>query len=397
MRIADFSLTAAPTVLTQIVTTEVGDQRRYQVGNVISTINADSLVPLVPATSLTDIVSARAPGVEVIESSGLTGAGASMRIRGQSSLVLQGDPIVIVDGVRQDNTPGGSYVTAGFAGSVPSPSRINDVSVTDIQSIDFLKGPAASTEYGTDAANGVVVITTRRGGAGRAQWRAGTELSTSAIPVAFPTFYRSWGHTTDGSQSPVQCPLVPFASGFGSAAGTCAVDSVTAWDPLNHPAYSIFGSGSREKYDLSVGGSSDAVRYFVSGALSNETGILRLPAAFSREASGLGLPHSALRPNGEGQRSVRSNTLFPLWADADVSVNAAYLSTHQESPNSQELYRGVIESRPVRDSADGFGYGTGSLDPVYIFGQPIAQQTDRLTGGLTASWRPTRASPIPRS
>ncbi len=393
----NFALSAAPTRLTEMVTTAMGEQRRYEVGNVISTINADSIAPTAPITSLTDLISARAPGVTVEEAGGLTGSGETIRIRGQSSLVLQGDPIVIVDGVRQDNAPGGTTAVPVAASAntganvVPSPSRLNDLNFADITSIDVLKGPTASTEYGTDAANGVIVITTKHGTAGRPQWLASVEATGSEIPVAFPTLYYSWGHTTDPNHTPVQCPLVPFlySSGYGSSAGSCAVDSVTNWDPLNNSYYSIFGTGSRQKYGLSVGGGSEAVRYFVSGGLSNERGIARMPRAFVSEADMLGLPHSAFEPNGEDQRSVRATTVMRLGPTSDLAVEGAYLSTYQRSPNPAQLYISIYQTLPLRDSAHGYGYGGPTYDsPIYQFGQPTSQATNRLTGGLTTNWRP---------
>ncbi len=389
----DFALAAAATKLNEVVTTAVGDQRRYEVGNVISTINADSIAPTAPITSLTDLISARAPGVEVIETGGLTGSGEAIRIRGQSSLVLQGDPIVIVDGVRQDNTAGGT-ATSPLLGSGPvtlSPSRLNDLDFNDIQSIDVLKGPAASTEYGTDAANGVIVITTKHGTAGRPRWQVSAEETASKLPKSFPTLYYSWGHTTDPTHTSVNCPLVPYLYGsrFGSATGTCAVDSVTTWNPLNNAYYSIFGTGRRQKYDLSVSGGSEAVRFFVSGGLSNETGVLRMPRAFVPKAEALGLPHSVFKPNGEDQRSVRANTVMRLGPTAELTVTGAYLSTYQQAPNAQDLYYGVTVTPALRDSATGYGYGSSGGDsPLYHFGQPTSQTTDRLTGGLTANWHP---------
>jgi TonB-dependent SusC/RagA subfamily outer membrane receptor len=163
------SLMPANTELSEVVTTAVGQQRRLEVGNVIAHLNVDSIAKTAPVTSVTDLLSARAPGVQVVENSGLVGAGASIRIRGQSSMVLPSDPIIIVDGVRQDNTAGGSRYDSYF-GSPPSPSRINDIDVNQIETIDILKGPAASTEYGTDAANGVIVITTKKGKTGATLW-----------------------------------------------------------------------------------------------------------------------------------------------------------------------------------------------------------------------------------
>ncbi len=389
----DFALPAAATKLNEVVTTAVGDQRRYEVGNVISTINADSIAPTAPITSLTDLISARAPGVTVEETGGLTGSGETIRIRGQSSLVLQGDPIVIVDGIRQDNAPGGTATLpqgGGFNAATPSPSRLNDLDFTDIQSIGVLKGPAASTEYGTDAANGVIVITTKHGTVGRPQWQASAEATASGIPEPFPTLYYRWGHTTDPSHTAVQCPLVPGAfGGYGSATGTCAVDSVTTWDPLNNAHYSIFGTGNRQKYELSVGGGSDAVRYFVSGGLSHETGVLQMPGAFMSEAEALGLPHSVFKPNGEDQRMVRANTAMRLGPTADLTVTGAYASTYQETLGAQYLYYGIAVTPALRDSATGYGYGSSAFyTPIYQFGEPNNQTTNRLAGGLTANWRP---------
>ncbi len=396
---ADFALAAAPTKLNEVVTTAVGEQRRYEVGNVISTINADSIAPTAPITSLTDLISARAPGVDVIETGGLTGSGEAIRIRGQSSLVLQGDPIVIVDGVRQDNTPGGTAVlplelSSGFDVVTPSPSRLNDLDFNEIQSIDILKGPAASTEYGTDAANGVIVITTKHGVAGRPRWQISAEGARSEIPQAFPQGYYSWGHTTDASRTPVACPLVPygFGSGYGSATHTCSVDSVTTWNPLNGGSfYSIFGAGNRQKYDLSVSGGSDALRYYVAGAVSHELGLLQMPGVYVPKADSLGVPHSVFHPNGEDQRSVRANTAVQLRPTADLAVNGAYLSTYQAVVNAQYLYNGIAFSPALRNAADGYGYGGFGpyYEPVFQFSQPTHQTVSRLTGGMAGNVRPT--------
>ena len=392
----DFALVAAATRLDEIVTTAVGQQRRYEVGNTISTINADSIAPTAPITSLTDLISARAPGVTVLETSGLTGAGEAIRIRGLSSLVLQNDPILIVDGVRQDNSPGGDISSAlGGSNSHPSPTRLNDIDFTDIATIDILKGPAASTEYGSDAASGVIVITTKHGTAGPPQWRVGAEQTESGVPTHYPEGYYSWGHLTDGTNTPVDCPLFSIYGAAASTTGTCAVDSVTRWNPLNHAATSIFGTGKRGKYDLSVSGGSDAVRYFVAGGLTNETGIVRMPPVFRElaDTANVGLPAAALNPNVEQQRSVRANTAIKLGATADLSVAASYLSTYQTTPEAGALLYGVLDGPALSGPAHYYGYnyfGTpGGLNPFQVMATQGSQNTNRVTGGLTGTWRPT--------
>jgi TonB-dependent starch-binding outer membrane protein SusC len=105
----NFALNRPATELDEVVTTGVGDERRFTLGNEVSSINVDSLTPTAPVTSVTDVLTARVPGLQVIETGGLTGSGESIRIWGQSSALMQSDPIIIVDGVRQDNTPGGGH------------------------------------------------------------------------------------------------------------------------------------------------------------------------------------------------------------------------------------------------------------------------------------------------
>jgi hypothetical protein len=144
----DFALAVAPTKLDEVVTTAVGEQRRYEVGNVIATINADSIARTAPITDLTDLLSARAPNVQVLQSSGMAGDGPKIRIRGLGSFTLQNDPIVYVDGVRVDNYSGGLNDVFRVVGPRPTPSRLNDLDPEDIASIDVLKGPSAATEMG---------------------------------------------------------------------------------------------------------------------------------------------------------------------------------------------------------------------------------------------------------
>ena len=392
----DFALIAAPTRLDEVVTTAVGEQRRYEVGNVISTINADSIVPTAPVASITDLLSGRAPGVEVVETNGMVGSGEAIRIRGISSLTLQSDPIIIVDGIREDNSPGGVNDTGlpslGNTGqySLASPSRINDIDLSQIATIDILKGPAATTEYGTQGANGVIVITTKHGTSGVPQWHVSAEQAASAIPTGFPENYTGWGHVTDGTAAPTICPLSQLSGRSSSLAGNCVVDSVTKFNPLNNSAYSIFGTGPSSKYDLDVSGGSEALRYFVGGAMSTVTGGTHVPAVYDAQAAALGFPNSALKPNGEDQRSLRANTEMKLGATADMQVTAAYMSTSQETPLVSSLTAGPVNGISYPSAAYNYGYGqTLGYGPLAQLGSGSTQQTSRFTGGVTMNWRPT--------
>jgi TonB-linked SusC/RagA family outer membrane protein len=390
------AMLAAPTRLNEVVSTALGDQRRYTIGNDISTINVDSLAATTPVLDVTDVISARAPSVEVMESNGEVGNGPALRIRGMESLILQGDPIIVVDGVRIDNSAGGTaaplfgYGTAG--GVVPSPSRINDIDFNDVESIDILKGPSAATEYGTDAASGVIVIKTKHSHvSGPPRWNISAEQAWSQVGTPFPSIYYSWGHEP-GSTASVECPLLnnPTVAGQSSLDGTCQVDSIVKYNALNNgPTTSMFGWGTREKVDLSVAGGSDAARYYAAGSMTNETGTLQMPTNFNGIADSVGLPHSLYRPNSDNQRSGRANTVMKLASNADMQLNAAYMTTYQTAPQTPDLYEGIYNGFPINNQANYWGYtpNTGEW-PVYEYAQPVSQQTERFIGSGTINWSP---------
>src|SRR5206468_1152484 len=110
---------------------------------------------------MAELLNARAPGVFVKVGSGSSVGGSRIRIRGSSSPSLSNEPLVYVDGIRV-NTDAQSLA---FAGNQQVPSRFNDINPDEIESIEVLKGPSASTLYGTEAANGVILITTKSGAA----------------------------------------------------------------------------------------------------------------------------------------------------------------------------------------------------------------------------------------
>jgi len=383
----DVLLIPSATRLSEVVTTAIGNQRRLEVGNVIAHLNVDSIARTAPVNSLTDLLSGRAPGVQIIETNGLVGSGPTIRIRGQSSLLLQSDPIIIVDGVRQNNTSG-----AGFSElfqATARPSRINDLDFGQIETIDILKGPTASTEYGTDAANGVIVITTKQGRSGKPQWQLSGERAESTMPHTFQEYYTSWGHLQNGTQ--VNCPLTPglTAAGVTSLTAPCTIDSLTHFNPLNHPTYSVYGTGDRERYTLAVSGGTPAVLYNIGGGFTTETGATHLPDIFRSRAIAFELPNKVFHPNTEEQHSLRANTQVQIGPTAQLHVQGAYLSTNMRGPGGQNLITGILNGQVLPDSAHNYGYGTTAYQlPLLQFGQYQIDRTTRTTGGLSADWQP---------
>src|SRR5262249_47202468 len=147
---------------------------------------ADSLMANAPITQLDQMLTARIPGVQVIFANGTTGSSNTVRIRGLNTLAGNPNPILIIDGVRGDVTFGPFHSMAGtsFSGSGQTAGRFNDYNPEDFESVEVVKGPAAATLYGTDAANGVIVVKTKHGSAGRTNWTGYAEDRGLGLPLS---------------------------------------------------------------------------------------------------------------------------------------------------------------------------------------------------------------------
>lgn len=165
---ADFGLTRMAAELGQVVITATGQQAKVELGHTVATIKADSLVAAAPITNVTDLLGGRVAGLMTFSNSGVTGSAPRIRIRGFNSLSQPNQPLMIVDGVRIENTTGGGSNGANTVQSYGwSAGAVASINPDEIESFEIVKGPSAATLYGTDAANGVIVINTKRGIAGR--------------------------------------------------------------------------------------------------------------------------------------------------------------------------------------------------------------------------------------
>lgn len=388
----DFALAEAAAALEQVVTTATGDERRFEVGNVVATINADSIAKTAPVTDLTDVIAGRAPNVEVLASTGQVGGGPRIRIRGLSSPNLPNDPIFYVDGVRVDGSPGTSNGSSVCCFEFPAPSRLNDIDPSEVASIDVLKGPSAAALYGTDAANGVVVIKTHRGQAGAPRWSVTGEHGLSAIPGPFPDRWYSWGHTTDGSQQAVNCTRVPgYWSPYSVGAGNCAIDSVTRFQPLNNPSTTLFGQGYRNRLSGQVSGGAQQTQYFVSGSFTDEVGPSQLPPVFAQrlQVAGQATPNTLLRPNAADDKTVHARLTTALGGRADLSLSGGYVSGIQRSADEFSAVFLAVDASGRRDSVgQGYAYFGLPQDPTPYLQNRSSQGISRFTGGTTLTWNP---------
>jgi TonB-dependent SusC/RagA subfamily outer membrane receptor len=246
---ADFALVPRSTQLDQVVITGTGGVvQRRAVGNVIETIDAGDVLLVAPARSVEQLIGARTPGVIVLPATGQVGTGAQLRVRSVGSLSLSNDPIIYIDGVRMDANTSRGPVQRGGAGA----SRLNDVNPEDIESIEIIKGPAASTLYGTEASNGVVQIITKRGRAGRARWDFSTRQGTNWLANPEGRAGLLYGRTTTGEIISFNLYRHEIETGNGP----------------------IFANGRNQGYIAALSGGTDANRYYLSAAYDDDVGIV---------------------------------------------------------------------------------------------------------------------------
>lgn len=156
----------------EVVVIGYGTQIRRELTSSVSSVSAEELQE-VPVAGLDQALQGRAAGVQVTKNTGSPGGGVSIRIRGTSSLFSGQEPLYIVDGVPINTNPTGQADPFGQSvgdGNGPAGNEvvnpIADIAVEDIESIEILKDAASASIYGARAANGVVIITTKKGNIG---------------------------------------------------------------------------------------------------------------------------------------------------------------------------------------------------------------------------------------
>jgi TonB-linked SusC/RagA family outer membrane protein len=359
---ADFALGSTPSKLDEIVVSASGasETKREQPVS-IGTIEMDS-VNLAPVNSFSELLTSRTPGVVAQSDGGTLGAGTRIRIRGSNSVSLDNDPLIIIDGVRANGNEGSS--TIGVGGQTPS--RLDDISPEDIETINVIKGPAASSLYGTAAANGVIQITTKRGTPGRQVWSAHVAGGTVSNYIKFPNNYGVVDVENGDTVFSQATQGAPCITDF-QAAGFCTYTGLQQFNPLE--TNSPFVTGSTQNYGLSVSGGGEAMTYFLSGQFDKDQGVYEINK----------LRHATLRANATAH----------LGPKFDLTVNSSYGQNRLRLPQNDNNVRGIIPSGIlglVFD--DSVNHGYQFQQPANIFAINTQQNTERYTGSATGTWRP---------
>jgi TonB-linked SusC/RagA family outer membrane protein len=385
----DFQLTAAAASLEGVVTTATGQQRRIELGNTVATIDVAARADASAIKNVGDLLSAQATGVQVMGAN-TTGATNRIRIRGVASMSLSNDPIYVIDGIRMTNVVGG---TGTGGGSVPS--RVNDLNPDEVESIEVVKGPSAATLYGTDAANGVIVITTKRGRPGAAAWSFHGEHGTLDDRSNYLAQYALLGKSP-GSNTQRRCFTNELAT------GACILDSATTLNIWKNSDLTPLKPGPRNVFGGSVSGGTNDLRYFISGDIQQEDGPFGLPKFDQHRFDSLGVSISdeMKRPSHLQLMSFRSNLNAVINPKLDVSLSAGLTLGDTRFPQNDNNTNGFVYNAVAGPGyITGPGYtGIGSvgeklmgyaqMTPGEIF-QKLSQQTvNRFIVSTTANWRP---------
>lgn len=355
-------------------------ERKRELGTNTASITAADIARA-PITKMADVLTARAPGVQVQAPSGSVGTSQRIRIRGANSISLSNEPLIVVDGILTSNSKG------GFSVGGQDYSRLNDINYDDIGDVEILKGPAATALYGTAAANGVILITTKRGQVGSAKWHSYVEAGSSRDKNPYPLNFLSFQvtdatkpmFTARGNLNPAGYKFCP---NIDVAAGTCKQDQVLSLNAFTDPALTPFTNGHRNKYGTSVSGGSETVNYFLSGDYDYEQGVI----AF----------------NNDRKINVRANVGAHVTEDLNLNVNVGYtrnnlvLNSNDNSSLSplinaalatpfvfNDSIRNPLNSKPAQRPGTGFGFFLSDIEQFLAY-----QAVDRFIVSSTGSYRP---------
>ncbi len=378
--VTNFEMSPSAIALDEVVVTAVGNQRKRELGNAVGIINAAELTETAPVNSLTDLLTGRTAGVQVAATSGTAGMGSRIRIRGSSSISLSNQPLLYVDGIRvESGSPSVRFYTGG-----QEPSRLNDFNPEDIESIEIIKGPAAATLYGTEAANGVIRITTKQGRGGETRWNAWVENGIVQEKTLYPDNYA--GLDASGGSFAESCLLQRELDGQCTQTGISQYQVLNDPDPFWNPR----DQGTRAQYGLSVSGGSERINYYISGELEDETGPYTLPGRDREFLEGVGVPitGTTVRPEQLQRVSLRANLNGQVAENATVQVRAGYLTSNLSFIANDNNSFGFLPSAFFGGAFSQRSDAWGFQDPAQLFARDVYQNVERFTGSLGANWNP---------
>ena len=371
---ANFELRQAASTLDAVVVTGTGGAvEKRTLGNSITTIDVADASSKASIMNITEALQARAPGVTILPGSGAPGTAGEIRIRGAASLAGY-KPVVFVDGVRYNIDDVGAFSatgggTAGLAQSSQVTSALNNLSPNDIESIEIVKGPAAATLYGAEAANGVIQIITKKGTRGQQQmkWSYRGERGQSKWNLLPEDNYTTCDSTKQALLDATGAPVWPGCQGV-------ARNTIITDNPLRRDSRAI-RTASLSRSSLNVRGGGDRFSFYLGGDRDLEQGVFY---------------------NSDNSRnSIRTNFGFNPNEKSDFALNLNWQSGHLRLPIQDESANGLLLSArrglPGRASLLGVGNeGWRTISPAAANRYKNFTDDERLTLSATANYNTFR-------
>ena len=328
--VQDFDLEANPLQLGEVVITGAGTSTEVEkLGNVRNSVSPDLIVKS-NESNIVQALAGKAPNLQVAATSGDPGAGSAIQIRGLRTINGSSQPLFIVDGVPMNNTtfsttnfnpidvagvnlPG--QVNGGELEGTSAPNSLVSLNPDDIENIEILKGASAAAIYGSRAANGVILITTKRGHSGATKYSLRSSISDDNVTKKWP-LQRQYGQGLFG-----QSQLVTRSWG-------APLTGVTTYDHASE----AFDTGHIMDNVVSVSGGNDRTSFYLSGNYNHNEGVF-------------------VGPNNYFNRStIRLNASHRLTDGFTVGGNFSYADTRgnftQRGNNTNGLLLGLFRTPP---------------------------------------------------
>ncbi len=390
-------------VLEEVVVTAGGlEKNKARLGYAIQNVDADEIVQS-QEVNLINALNSKVAGVQVVSSSGSPGASANIRIRGNTSVNGSNEPLFVIDGVPIDNTSSGN----GVAG-VDQSNRAIDLNPNDVESMTVLKGPSATALYGIRAANGAIIITTKKGAAGKPRVTISTDYTINQVnklPARQSIYGQgrilggnavylgpetangfSWGpliseleYSDTPSEFDKNGAIVPKGEGNGKPAN--------AYDP-----YDFFVNGASYNLNASVSGGTDAARYFISAGRLQSNGMVP-NADFTRNSFRVNLNSQISEKFSAGMSANYVNS-GGFRIQRGSNLNGVMLCLLRTSPTFDNGNGKVgqaaadDESTYVQSNGDQRSYRNGIYDNPYwtVNRNPFNDKVDRIIGNVNATY-----------
>jgi TonB-dependent starch-binding outer membrane protein SusC len=325
--IIDLTLSPDIKTLTEVVVVGYGTQRKAEITGSVASVKAEDIVQT-PVANIAQGLQARMAGVQITQNSGAPGGNVSVRIRGTNSISGTSEPLYVIDGIQVSN-----------GGGINEVSPLSSINPNDIESVDVLKDASATSIYGARGANGVVLITTKRGKSGVTRVIFDSYYGVQEVNKKLNVLNGAEFAQLENEVFKTQIYADPVAEGQG-----------TNWQDI------VFRQAPIQSHQLSINGGSEKTQLALSANYFNQDGIV-INSNFTRYSFRLNVDHKLNERIKIGTSLFASNNINQGIETGSTNVGdantSAILFTTIGAPPTLKPYRDDGTIFPFADQRDG--------------------------------------------